>query len=248
MTRTLTTRRTPTAATLTLVAMLLAAAALLCEIPLTAAASTTQPVVVIDAGHQARANMRLAPIGPGSRTRKPKVSGGTSGVVTHRHESVVNLRVALKLRAELERRGVRVIMIRTSERVNIANSRRAAIANAAHADLLVRLHCDSAGRSTRGVLTLVPKRNRWTGPILSASRRAGRDIHGATLASTGARSRGIVGRSDMSGFNWSKVPCVIVEMGVMSNSTEDRRLSSAAYQQRLASGIADGTMRFLSGQ
>ena len=245
MTRPSHARKLPVAALACAVAL---GAALSCALPRPAAASTTTPTVVIDAGHQARANLRLEPIGPGSRVRKPKVSGGTSGVVTRRRESLVNLRVALRLRALLEQRGVKVIMIRTSERVNIANSRRAATANAAHADLFIRLHCDSAGRSRKGVLTLVPKRNRWTGPIAEDSRRAGRDIHAAVLASTGARNRGIARRSDMAGFNWSKVPCTIVEMGVMSNPAEDRRLSSATYQQRLAGGIADGTMRYLSGQ
>ncbi len=50
----------------------------------------------------------------------------------------------------------------------------------------------------------------------------------------------------MSGFNWSKVPAVIVEMGVMSNATEDRLLSSPAYQQKLATGISNGVVTYLN--
>ncbi len=203
-------------------------------------------VVVIDAGHQKKADLRTEPIGPGAKKRKPKVTAGTRGVATRKREATINLEVAKRLRDELKRRGVKVIMVRTKADVNISNSKRAAIANKAKADLFIRLHCDGTPKkSTRGFLTLVPGKNRWTGPIRSASLRAGKDIHAATLKTTGAKDRGIQKRTDMSGFNWSKVPVVIVEMGVMTNAAEDRKLASASYQKKLADGIADGTMRYL---
>jgi N-acetylmuramoyl-L-alanine amidase len=206
-------------------------------------------VVVIDAGHQAHADNKLEPIGPGSSTRKASVTGGTSGVVTRAHESVINLRVALRLRNVLTAAGVKVVMVRTSENVDISNSKRAQIANAAHAGIFVRLHCDgSTSRSTHGFLTLVPARNRWTVPIVTSSARAGRDIQSAAVAATHAYSRGITPRSDMAGFNWSRVPSVIVEMGLMTNPAEDRLLSSAAYEQKLAVGIANGILAFARGK
>lgn len=206
-------------------------------------------VVVIDAGHQAKADLRLEPVGPGSTTMKPRVEGGTSGVATHRPESLDNLQVALRLRDALVARGVKVIMVRTTQTVDIANSRRAQISNAAHADLFIRLHCDgSTNHATTGILTLVPARNRWTLPILAASTRAGRDLRAAVLSATGAHDRGIQPRGDLTGFNWSQVPVALVEMGMMSNTREDRALASAAYQTRLAAGMANGVMRFLSGR
>jgi N-acetylmuramoyl-L-alanine amidase len=219
------------------------------SVVLPASARADDPyVVVIDAGHQAKVNLKREPIGPGSSTRKPAVAGGTSGVVTHKAESLINLQVALKLRKQLEARGVKVIMVRTSQNVNISNSQRAKIANSAKADLLIRLHCDSAGSKTRGVLTLVPGKNKWTGPIVKPSATAGTAVHKAVLSSTGAKSRGISRRTDMSGFNWSKVPSVIVEMGVMSNRTDDRLLASAAYQNKLAVGISNGVMKYLAAK
>ncbi len=215
-----------------------------------AAVKSTGFVVVIDAGHQAHADLHAEPIGPGSKTTKPAVAGGTSGVATHAPESLINLDVALRLRRALTARGITVIMVRTTQNVDIPNSKRALMANAAHAGLLIRLHCDgvAGSSSTAGLLTLVPARNSWTDPIVSSSARAGRDIHAAAIAATGARNRGITPRSDMSGFNWSKVPAVIVEMGVMTNPVEDRRLSTASYQQRLADGIAAGIARFAAGK
>jgi N-acetylmuramoyl-L-alanine amidase len=217
--------------------------------PAPVAAVTKTFVVVIDAGHQAKADLRTEPVGPGSKTRKPRVEGGTRGVVTHRPESLDNLQVALRLRDELVARGVKVIMIRTTQNVDISNAQRAQIANAAHADLFIRLHCDgSTNHSIKGVLTLVPAKNAWTAKIVGASARAGRDVQSAVLAVTHARNRGIAKRGDLTGFNWSKVPVTLVEMGVMTNPAEDRALATAAYQTKLATGIADGVMAFLAGK
>jgi N-acetylmuramoyl-L-alanine amidase len=139
-------------------------------------------------------------------------------------------------------------MIRTWQKANVPNSRRALIANQANADLFIRLHCDAAGSRTRGVLTLVPGKNRWTEPIVGSSARAGSVVHRAVLSATGAKNRGIRRRTDMAGFNWSKVPCVIVEMGVMTNRADDRLLASPAYQGKLATGIANGAIAYLAGR
>lgn len=220
-------------------------------IPATAHAATAkhQYVVVIDAGHQGKADLRTEPIGPGSSTRKPRVEGGASGVATHRPESLDNLQIALKLRDQLVKRGVKVIMVRTTQNVDISNAKRAQIANAAHADLFIRLHCDSSTNSSvRGVLTLVPAKTRWTGKITTASARAGKDVQKALVSATHDRNRGITKRSDLTGFNWSKVPTVLVEMGVMSNPAEDRKLATPAYQKTLAAGMANGIMAFLAGK
>ena len=44
----------------------------------------------------------------------------------------------------------------------------------------------------------------------------------------------------MTGFNWSKVPVTLVEMGFMSNVNEDRLLSQTGYQNKMVQGIANG--------
>lgn len=206
-------------------------------------------VVVIDAGHQAKGNSALEPIGPGSSTRRAKVEGGASGVATHVDESKRNLQVALALQRTLQARGVKVVMVRTTQGVNIPNSKRAQMANNANAALFVRIHCDSAGSSTHGILTLRPAKNWYKGiDMVGPSKTAASDIHKATLASTGAYDRGITSRGDLSGFNWAKVPSVLVEVGLMSNSAEDRKLGTPAYQQELATGMANGIVKFLKSR
>jgi len=203
-------------------------------------------VVCIDPGHQARADSSQEPVGPGASETKPKVAGGTRGVATGIPESETVLAISLKLRDELEKRGITVVMVRETQDVNIANSERAAIANNANADLFLRLHCDGANsQSAHGLSTLVPASNRWTGPIVGPSRTAADIVHKAVVAATGAKDNGVVERSDLSGFNWATVPTILVEMGFMTNPAEDERLNDPAYQQRLAEGMAEGTVEYL---
>jgi N-acetylmuramoyl-L-alanine amidase len=205
-------------------------------------------VVVIDAGHQGKGDPTLewdAPPGAG-REKKPKVESGATGVATHVDESMRNLQVALKLQQVLVSRGVKVVMIRTSQNVNISNSERAAIANRNHAALFIRLHCDGGAASATGILTLVPGKNWYPDhPIVKESDKAAHLIHAAALAATGANDRGITPRTDLSGFNWAQVPSVLVEMGQMSNPTEDKKLGTPSYQQKLADGMANGIISYL---
>jgi N-acetylmuramoyl-L-alanine amidase len=212
--------------------------------------ATASGVVVIDAGHQAQGDSSLEPEGPGSSVRKPKVSDGADGVNSHTPESQINLEIALKLQRALEARGVTVKMVRTSQNVNISNSQRAAVANDANAALFIRLHCDGAdgSSSTHGFATLIPASNKWTSPILSESKRAASYVHKAAIAATGASDRGIVSRGDLTGFNWSKVPTILPEMGFLSNPAEDKLLNSAAYQQKLADGMANGIVQYLKSR
>ncbi|HEY5541498.1 MAG TPA: N-acetylmuramoyl-L-alanine amidase [Coriobacteriia bacterium] len=203
-------------------------------------------VVVIDAGHEGSPPSGVEPIGPGSSTMKVKLESGTSGVVTHVDESLRNLQVALVLQKVLEARGVSVLMVRTSQNVKISNAQRAQIANNAHAALFIRLHCDSGPSSVTGILTLEPGKNWYKDhPIVASSAVAAKLIHKATLSATGAKDRGITPRTDLTGFNWSQVPSVLVEMGMMSNPGEDHKLGTAAYQQKLADGMANGIVAYL---
>ena len=204
-------------------------------------------VVVIDPGHQGQGDSSLEPEGPGSSIRKPKVASGTEGVATHNPESLINLQVSLRLRDELAGQGVKVVMVRTTQNVNIANSARAIIANKAKADLFVRVHCDGINSSsTHGFSMQVPDPNgQWTKPIAAASHIAAVDMEHAVAASTGAADRGIVNRGDFTGFNYCKVTSILIEMGFMSNPAEDRRLATFAYQRKLASGMTTGILTYL---
>jgi len=204
------------------------------------------PTIVVDPGHDLRANTATEPIGPGSTRRKIKDGGGTRGVVTGTPEHVVNLRISLLLRDELIARGYCVVMTRTkSSGRSIGNVARARIANRSGAALFVRVHADgSTNRSRRGTSMLYPAlHRRWTDDVLPESKTAARVIQSELRSELGSRDLGIVPRSDLTGFNWSDVPVVLAEVGFLSNPGEDRLLNSGAYQRRAARGLAQGVAR-----
>ncbi|MCS7006261.1 MAG: hypothetical protein NZL88_01745, partial [Gaiellaceae bacterium] len=86
-------------------ALALCTAALVLALEAAASAPSARPVVV-DPGHDLRANLATEPIGPGSAERKVKDGGGTRGVVSGLTEAELVLAVALRLRPLLERGGV----------------------------------------------------------------------------------------------------------------------------------------------
>jgi N-acetylmuramoyl-L-alanine amidase len=212
------------------------------------AAGTTRPLVVLDPGHDLRANSDTEPIGPGSSTRKIKDGGGTHGVVSGLREADLNLAVALRLRSLLERAGIEVAMTRTrTAGTSVGNVARARIANRAHARLFLRIHADgSTDPSARGTHTLYPALRRgWTDDVYAQSREAAGIVQRALSSSLGFPDRGLQERSDFTGFNWADVPVILVEMGFMTNPTDDRLLATRAYQRRAALGLCRGTLRFL---
>ena len=213
-----------------------------------AARAGTPPVVVIDPGHDARANLATEPIGPGSSTRKIKDGGGTHGVVTGIREPDLTLDVSLRLRRLLRAAGVRVVMTRTrTSGASMGNIARARIANDAGAALFLRVHADGASSaSARGTHTLTPALRRgWTDDVYASSRRAAALVQTELVRTLGFPNRGIQERSDFTGFNWADVPVILVEMGFMTNPTEDRALARPTVRQRAALGLCRGTLRFL---
>lgn len=226
----------------------IALTALLVALPVSAASGQSAPVVVIDPGHDLRANPATEPIGPGSSIRKIKDGGGTHGVVSGLTEAELNLRVALRLRTLLERSGVRVVMTRTETGgTSIGNVARARIANRAGAALFLRIHADgSTDPSARGTHTLYPTLRRgWTDDVYASSKRAARTVQSELVRALGFPDRGLQERSDFTGFNWADVPVILVEMGFMTNATEDRLLATSAYQRRAAVGLCRGALRYL---
>jgi N-acetylmuramoyl-L-alanine amidase len=213
-----------------------------------AAHAADTPVVVVDPGHDLRANVDREPIGPGSATLKIKDGGGTHGVVTGIREADLALDVSLRLRALLLRAGVHVVMTRSrTAGASMGNIARARIANRAGASLFLRVHADGhSSAAVRGTHTLVPAlRAGWTDDVYRQSRRAAAIVQSELVRALGFPDRGIQERSDFTGFNWADVPVILVEMGFMTNPVEDRELARPAVRQRAALGLCRGSLRFL---
>jgi len=172
------------------------------------------------------------------------------------------LATALRVRRILEERGFRVVMTRSDDTF-ISLQGRSAIANKHPRAIFVSIHFNHADRSAaRGIETfaLTPEGaastlDRWGETNLNKRTGNQRDaenialataVHGAVLRRVKATSpidRGIK-RARFSVISGIQIPGILFEGGFVGNPEESRLLSSPAYQQMLAEGIAQGVITY----
>ncbi|MCI8721759.1 MAG: hypothetical protein HFF74_11425 [Oscillospiraceae bacterium] len=202
-------------------------------------------IICLDPGHcvteEAGKGYR-EPISPLSDETKPRYLSGTRGASLT--EEQLNLQVALKLRDALEALGAEVVMTREVSEISLPNTERCRIANESGADVHVHIHADgSESTSANGVSVLIPDGDLLGTPsIVEESARLGQLMVDCVSEATGAKNRGTVPRSDLTGLNFSEIPSVFIEMGFMTNPEEDALLSSGEYQDKIVAGMANSLM------
>ncbi|MBZ9689175.1 N-acetylmuramoyl-L-alanine amidase [Clostridium estertheticum] len=198
-------------------------------------------VIVIDPGHASRTSLEKEQQAPGSNIMKIKEPGGAQGINTKTPEYVVNMAVAVRLKSLLEGKGYKVIMTKTDNKQMLGNIARAQVGNKAKADLVIRIHADSNNDSSvKGASMLVPADSKNTNAIYKTSKKYGEIVFNNLIHSIGMKNRGVVERNDLTGFNWSVVPVILVEMGFQSNVEEDKLLVTENYQNKLAKALSEG--------
>lgn len=208
------------------------------------------PVVVIDAGHQNKENIRKEPAGPESSRMSQKMEAGAVGSFLGIRECDVTLAIAEKTKQVLTERGYQVIMTRESNDVNMSWAERARLAEKSGADALIHIHAHSQeSTSVTGVLASCQSSgNPYNGDLASESYALSSCIAGSVSQAAGAKNRGVKQTDTSSEINWSQVPVTSLETGFLSNQQEELLLSQEEYQSRIAVGIADGLDQFFAGR
>ena len=115
-------------------------------------------------------------------------------------------------------------------------------AKAAGAAATIRIHADGVdSASASGASVLVPgSSNPYIPELAGSSSQLGSCIINSYCAATGMKNRGVVGSDNMTGINWSTNPVALLELGFMTNPTDDANMQDDTYQQLMVRGIADG--------
>lgn len=201
--------------------------------------------ICIDPGHQRNGESQGEQVSPEGGGMKPRVSSGTAGIKTKNPEFEINLQASEILKEILEEDGYKVVMTREGHDVKISNKERADISNNVNADITIRIHCDGSNDTSKtgGSILIPDKESKVTLPIYDES-KAFAEILKETLKKNQIKINGIFERQDITGFNWSKVPVVIFEMGFMSNYNEDEMLANKEYQKKLMDSVKEAVDQY----
>lgn len=200
--------------------------------------------IAIDPGHQGY-NVDMSaqePMGPGSSEMKAKATTGTQGSFTGVPEYELNLNISKQLREELKNRGYEVMLTREDNDTAISNKERAELATQYGADIYVRIHANgSDDSSVNGAFTMIPSaQNPYVGALHDKSYALGEAVINAYCESCKIKNSGVQIFDNMTGINWSTVPVIILEMGFMSNESDDTNMENPDFQKLMVQGIANG--------
>lgn len=208
-------------------------------------------------------------IDPGHGGKDP----GALGRRTLREKDIV-LSISEKLREVLTRKGYTVLMTRDTNRF-IPLKERTAFATHHKADLFLSIHANgSESTKAKGIETyylsvtstdkaaadIAARENADSGYSIQElevllkgilqesksedSKRLAKHVQQALVQATGAVDRGVK-HARFVVLIGTNVPAVLIETGFISNPTEGRKLTTPAYQQEIATAIAQGIEKFL---
>ena len=168
-------------------------------------------------------------IDPGHGGSDPGASG--NGVI----EKNVVLKVALNLKAILEKNGIEVVMSRTDD-TYVSLQDRVITANKSNADSFISVHINSAGvAAAYGIETYYYTQN---SPNLASK------IQNKLISYTGAYNRGVK-KDDFYVITYTHMPSSLAEIGFLSNLDEATKLKDESYQYKISVALAEGILEYL---
>jgi N-acetylmuramoyl-L-alanine amidase len=178
--------------------------------------------VVIDAGHGG------------------KDSGGVSGLRApiFLKEKDLTLDTAKRVRAELQRAGLRTVMIREDDHFVELDDRVSMANRQGPRAVLVSIHYDAvSNRAMNGAKTFF-----WRADSHGLATRI--QLH--LVAATGEANAGIIRRRLRLTRN-PNIPSVLCECAYLTNPAEAQKAATDSYRQRIAHGIAQGILEEYNG-
>lgn len=190
-------------------------------------------------------------VDPGHGGKDPGAIG-----VNGLNEKTVNLDVSLKLRDELKKKGVEVVMTRSDDRY-LSLDERVQFTNAQNADVFVSVHANSNPSSTANGSQVLYYDSRYpqddypASPEMEAltpsSKLLAQKVLSSVLSQTGLKDQGLV-PSAVYVVRKGKIPSILVETGFLSNKKKriywPIRRSAPKWQKRSPTGSSLTSRRF----
>lgn len=172
----------------------------------------------------------------------------------NQYEKTLNLQMQNRIKAKLEAAGYKVITTRTSD-TYVDLIPRSENANASLSDIFVSLHFNaSTSPYANGIESYyyeyypeypsaINELYHDDSERLSRSAFLAQAIQSAAVRNTAAKDNGVL-RNTFAVLRETTAPAVLLELGYMSNETEFGKITTAAYQEKLANGVVSGILSY----
>lgn len=185
--------------------------------------ATDAPTIVVDVGHGGEDH--------GARANNP-----------YCEEKRLCLLTGRLVKQYLEQLGYHVVMTRSSDYA-LALAKRVEIAGQAHANIFVSIHYNSSRSPQAHGIEVFFFDSKENTTRAKASKTLADSVLSQVIRNTDAKSRGVK-KGNFYVLRETEMPAVLVEGGFISNADERKLLKSRDYQEKIASGIAEGVHRY----
>ncbi len=159
------------------------------------------------------------------------------------YEKEITLEISFCLAEKLNELGYRTLLLREDNDTHLFPEERVEEAENAKADAFVSIHLNTYedDTSVSGIET-------WYYEKADGSSELARLVQKAASKATGGRDRGLKEAKDLIVVRDTTMPSCLIETGFLTNKAEREALMSEEYQNKLASGIAQGIDEFINTQ
>lgn len=151
-------------------------------------------------------------------------------------EKDLTLATVMQTASMLQAAGANVVFTRSQD-TYLALDERVKVSHATNADAFISFHYNSALKTSSGIMSF------YYSP--SKDRALANSVQNELVKSTNLHNAG-VHFGDFHVSRENNKPAILVELGFLSNPTEERIVSSAGYRQKVARGIVEGVTNYFN--